>query len=167
MKFLHYREVLLRLRSENAELRGLLKEQKSTECKEKESTDASGNSSDGQAELRKSVETLQVESKAHSQVSNLSEEVLDGETHVSAEGTESPDSQSNSAMQHVSRHGVSFALWEKCRETLLSASHPVFSISVPFVLIVGGCQISPPGPCEAQSGVQQRQALSFGCCLWF
>lgn len=133
MKFLHYREVLLRLRSENAELRGLLKEQKSTECKEKESTDASGNSSDGQAELRKSVETLQVESKAHSQVSNLSEEVLDGETHVSAEGTESPDSQSKSAMQHVSRHGVSFALWEKCRETLLSASHPAFSISVPFV----------------------------------
>uniref|UniRef100_H3DN36 CDK5 regulatory subunit-associated protein 2/Myomegalin coiled coil domain-containing protein n=1 Tax=Tetraodon nigroviridis TaxID=99883 RepID=H3DN36_TETNG len=44
------KETLLRLRRENAKLRGLLKEQKSTECKEKESADASGDSSDGQAE---------------------------------------------------------------------------------------------------------------------
>ncbi|XP_073333749.1 CDK5 regulatory subunit-associated protein 2 isoform X4 [Pagrus major] len=100
------REVLFRLRSENAELRGLLKEQKSTECKEKESTDASGNTSDGQAELRKSVETLQVESKGHSKVSNLSKEVSDGETPVTAEGMESPQSQNKSAVQHVSRHGA-------------------------------------------------------------
>ncbi|KAM8742927.1 CDK5 regulatory subunit-associated protein 2 isoform 3-T3 [Acanthopagrus schlegelii] len=100
------REVLLRLRSENAELRGLLKEQKSTECKEKESTDASGNSSDGQAELRKSVETLPVESKAHSQVSSLSKDMSDGQTPVTTEGMESPQSQNKSAMQHVSRHGA-------------------------------------------------------------
>lgn len=49
--------MLLRLRRENAKLCGLLKEQKSTECKEKESADASGDSSDGQAELRRSLKT--------------------------------------------------------------------------------------------------------------
>ncbi|XP_056288034.1 CDK5 regulatory subunit-associated protein 2 isoform X2 [Pseudoliparis swirei] len=68
---LHLREELLRLRSENVELRGLLKEQTSTECKEKESTDASGNSSDGQAELKRSVETLQAELRGQSKVINL------------------------------------------------------------------------------------------------
>nr|XP_019937557.1 PREDICTED: CDK5 regulatory subunit-associated protein 2 isoform X6 [Paralichthys olivaceus] len=56
----HLREKLHRLASENVEMRGLLKEQKSAECKEKESTDASGNSSDGQAELRQSMETLPI-----------------------------------------------------------------------------------------------------------
>ncbi|XP_061703679.1 CDK5 regulatory subunit-associated protein 2 isoform X1 [Syngnathoides biaculeatus] len=55
---LQLREEVLRLTAENVQLRGLLKEQKSNECKEKESTDASGNSSDGQAELRRSRETL-------------------------------------------------------------------------------------------------------------
>lgn len=64
------RETLLRLRRENAELRGLLKEQKSTECKEKESADASGDSSDGQAELRRSLETLQSDSQSGSSVSD-------------------------------------------------------------------------------------------------
>ncbi|XP_077353236.1 CDK5 regulatory subunit-associated protein 2 isoform X3 [Festucalex cinctus] len=56
---LHLREEVLRLTAENAQLHGLLKEQKSSECKEKESTDSSGNSSDGQADLRRSRETLQ------------------------------------------------------------------------------------------------------------
>lgn len=111
------------------ELRGLLKEQKSTECKEKESTDGSGNSSDGQAELRKSLETLQVESKGHSKVINpskergekKSEEASDGETPVTTEliasTTEEMDSsqtkgqsRSKGAMQHVARHGVSLVL---------------------------------------------------------
>ncbi|XP_029300550.1 LOW QUALITY PROTEIN: CDK5 regulatory subunit-associated protein 2 [Cottoperca gobio] len=120
----HLREELLRLRSENMELRGLLKEQTSTECKEKESTDASGNSSDGQAELRKSVETLQAESKGHCKVINLSKDkgernsndVWDGVTPVTTElsvsgteGTESSQtkgqSHSKSAKQHVARHG--------------------------------------------------------------
>ncbi|XP_024155482.1 CDK5 regulatory subunit-associated protein 2 isoform X3 [Oryzias melastigma] len=55
----HLREELLHLRSDNAKLRGLLKEHKSTESKEKESRDASGNSSDGPADLRKSLETLE------------------------------------------------------------------------------------------------------------
>ncbi|XP_058473906.1 CDK5 regulatory subunit-associated protein 2 isoform X2 [Solea solea] len=54
------REMLLRLKSENVELQGLLKEQKSTECKEKESTDTSRHSSDGLADLRQNAETLQV-----------------------------------------------------------------------------------------------------------
>ncbi|XP_070780479.1 CDK5 regulatory subunit-associated protein 2 [Enoplosus armatus] len=113
----HLREELLRLRSENVELRGLLKEQKSTECKEKESTDASGNSSDGQAELRRSVETLQAESKGHSKVINLSKEVSDGETLVTTElivsttewmeGPQTEDqSHSKSAKQHAARHGA-------------------------------------------------------------
>lgn len=65
-----FRETLLRLRRENAELRGLLKEQKSTECKEKESADASGESSDGQAELRRSLETLQSDSQSGSSVTD-------------------------------------------------------------------------------------------------
>ncbi|XP_051268953.1 CDK5 regulatory subunit-associated protein 2 isoform X4 [Dicentrarchus labrax] len=113
----HLREELLRLRSENAELRGLLKEQKSTECKEKESTDASGNSSDGQAELRKSVETLQAESNHPSKVISLSKEVLDEETPVTTElivsttgDIGSPQtkgqSHSKSTVQHVARHGA-------------------------------------------------------------
>lgn len=108
------------------ELRGLLKEQKSTECKEKESTDTSGSSSDGQAELRKSAETLQADSKGHSKVINLSQEkgeknsheLSDGESPVTTElivstteGKESPktkdQSHSKSAKQHVARHGVS------------------------------------------------------------
>ncbi|XP_041815479.1 CDK5 regulatory subunit-associated protein 2 isoform X3 [Chelmon rostratus] len=108
----HLREALLRLRSENAELRGLLKEQKSAECKEKESTDASGNSSDGQAELRKSVETLQAES-GHAKGINPSKELSDEETPVTTElivsitgEMESPQSQSKSTKHHVSRHGA-------------------------------------------------------------
>ncbi|XP_047425112.1 CDK5 regulatory subunit-associated protein 2 isoform X3 [Mugil cephalus] len=71
---LHLREELLRLRSENAALRGLLKEQKSTECKEKESADASGNSSEGQSELRRSVETLHADANSDSKVLKLSKE---------------------------------------------------------------------------------------------
>ncbi|KAM7368804.1 hypothetical protein PAMP_013111 [Pampus punctatissimus] len=89
----HLREELLRLKSENMELQGLLKEQKSTECKEKESTDASGNSSDGQAELRQCVETLQAVAKGHSKVTRLSKhkgekssnEVSGGEIPVTTE----------------------------------------------------------------------------------
>ncbi|KAM9794759.1 CDK5 regulatory subunit-associated protein 2 isoform 3-T3 [Syngnathus typhle] len=56
---LHIREEVGRLTAENVHLRGLLKEQKSSEHKEKESTDASGDSSDGQADLRRARETLQ------------------------------------------------------------------------------------------------------------
>ncbi|XP_042251849.1 CDK5 regulatory subunit-associated protein 2-like isoform X3 [Thunnus maccoyii] len=122
----HLREELLRLKSENVELRGLLKEQKSTECKEKESTDASGNSSDGQAELRQSVETLQAGAKGHSKVTRLSKdkgdkisnEVPDGEIPVAMELIVSTaeeemerletegQSHSKSAKQHVAKHGA-------------------------------------------------------------
>ncbi|XP_075944652.1 CDK5 regulatory subunit-associated protein 2 isoform X4 [Anarhichas minor] len=119
---LHLRDELLRLRSENVELRGLLKEQKSTECKEKESTDASGNNSDGQAELKRSLETLQAESHGQPMAINLSKEngektsveVTDGETPgtfemIDTEGMESPQtkgqSHSKSTKQHVTRHG--------------------------------------------------------------
>ncbi|XP_071322292.1 CDK5 regulatory subunit-associated protein 2 isoform X2 [Trachinotus anak] len=98
----HLRETLLRLNAENVELRGLLKEQKSTECKEKESTDASGNSSDGQAELRQSMETLQVK-KSKEKGEKSSNEVSDGETPVTtdvivstAEEMESPQTTSQS-----------------------------------------------------------------------
>ncbi|XP_060937138.1 CDK5 regulatory subunit-associated protein 2 isoform X3 [Limanda limanda] len=80
----HLREKLLRLTSENVALRGLLKEQKSAECKEKESTDASGNSSDGQAELRQSMETLLVEVSNEKGEKN-SHEVPDGEAPVTTE----------------------------------------------------------------------------------
>ncbi|XP_032395606.1 CDK5 regulatory subunit-associated protein 2 isoform X2 [Etheostoma spectabile] len=120
----HLREELLRLRSENVKLRGLLKEQKSTEFKEKESTDTSGNSSDGQAELRRSVDT-EAESKGHSKVLNPSKEqgeknsneVSDVDTPVTTElivntteGMESPHTKgqlhSKSVKQHVTRHGA-------------------------------------------------------------
>ncbi|XP_055369474.1 CDK5 regulatory subunit-associated protein 2 isoform X3 [Betta splendens] len=65
---LHLRERLLRLRSDNVELQGFLKEQQSMEPKEKASTDASGNSSDEQAERKQSVEKLQADSKGHSKL---------------------------------------------------------------------------------------------------
>uniref|UniRef100_A0A1A7YZQ5 CDK5 regulatory subunit associated protein 2 n=1 Tax=Iconisemion striatum TaxID=60296 RepID=A0A1A7YZQ5_9TELE len=115
------REELLQLRSENAALRGLLKEQKSTEFKEKESKDASGNSSDGQAELRKSLEMLHAKSKDGSKVfeesrEKKSGEVSERETPVTTDGTadetesSKPQSQSPSrrAKQHVSRHRPGF-----------------------------------------------------------
>ncbi|XP_078143085.1 CDK5 regulatory subunit-associated protein 2 isoform X1 [Centroberyx gerrardi] len=119
----HLREELLRLRSENGELRGLLKEEKSTESKEKESTDTSGDSSDGQAELRKTVERLRAEAKGHYKVIRLLKEQLgrtsgdvsDGETHVTtelivnmAQEMESQQtkgqSHSKSTKQHITRH---------------------------------------------------------------
>ncbi|XP_023258445.1 myomegalin-like isoform X5 [Seriola lalandi dorsalis] len=112
----HLREKLLRLNAENVELRGLLKEQKSTECKEKESTDASGNSSDGQAELRQSMETLQVKMSKEKREKN-SNEVSDEETPVTtdvivstAEGMESPQtkgqSHRKSGREDVAKHGA-------------------------------------------------------------
>ncbi|XP_026152764.1 CDK5 regulatory subunit-associated protein 2 isoform X2 [Mastacembelus armatus] len=120
---LHFREQLLRLKSENVELRGLLKEQKSTECKEKESTDASGNSSDGQADLKQCMETLKPETKDNSKAIKLLKEkrekkcneVLEGETPVTTElivteGMESPQPQGHSQIKstklHVARHGA-------------------------------------------------------------
>ena len=100
------------------ELRGLLKEQKSTECKERESTDASGNSSDGHAEFRKSMETLQVKVSKEKREKN-SNEASDGETSVTSEvvvstseGRESSQtkglSHSKSGKQDVAKQGVSF-----------------------------------------------------------
>ncbi|CAG5867677.1 unnamed protein product [Menidia menidia] len=112
----HLRDELLRLRSENMELRGLLKEQKSAECKEKESTDASGNSSDGQAELRKSVEPPPAATKEDSKVIKLQKErgkqnflLSEGETLVTTESTaeemESSEMKphSKNSRQHAAR----------------------------------------------------------------
>lgn len=98
------------------ELRGLLKEQKSTECKEKESTDASGNSSDGQAEMRQSTETLQVKmsrekgDKNSNEVSDVENSVTTDTTVSAAEGMESLQAkgQSHRKREHVTKHGVSF-----------------------------------------------------------
>ncbi|KAM6902078.1 CDK5 regulatory subunit-associated protein 2 [Xenentodon cancila] len=120
---LQLREELLQLISENAELRGLLKEQISAECKEKESTDVSGNSSDGQAELRRSFETLHTEAKDYSEVVRLLKkrrekklsEVSDGETPVTtvvaADEMKSPQlhsqSQTKSPKQHFARQRAS------------------------------------------------------------
>ncbi|XP_074545949.1 CDK5 regulatory subunit-associated protein 2 isoform X2 [Halichoeres trimaculatus] len=94
----HLREELLRLRAETSELRGLLKEQKSTESKERASTDASGNSSDGQAELRRSLETLQAATGAPSKITALPTEekgrsclmVPDGESPGSSKSWRTP-----------------------------------------------------------------------------
>ncbi|KAK2819336.1 hypothetical protein Q5P01_024897 [Channa striata] len=115
----HLREQLIRLKSENAELRGLLKEQKSTESKERASTDASGNSSDGQAELQQNVENVQSNDN-----SKLLKEKLDKtltlnlreETPVptdlavsTTDRVESPQSKGQShskSLKHVVRYGA-------------------------------------------------------------
>ncbi|XP_047228374.1 CDK5 regulatory subunit-associated protein 2 isoform X4 [Girardinichthys multiradiatus] len=116
---LQLREELLRLRSENLKLWGLLKEQKSAESKEKESTNVSGNSSDGQAELRRSLETLQSEAEDRSMIVKLSKgntekssNASHGETAVTkistADGKRSPKPQSQphhkTPKQQVTRH---------------------------------------------------------------
>ncbi|KAM9820920.1 LOW QUALITY PROTEIN: CDK5 regulatory subunit-associated protein 2 [Neosynchiropus ocellatus] len=56
-----FRAELLKLRSQNTALQGLLKEQNSSERKEKESADVSANSSDGRPEWRQSTEMMQEE----------------------------------------------------------------------------------------------------------
>lgn len=105
-------------------MRGLLKEQKSTECKERESTDASGSSSDIQAELRESVETLPCDTQAesHGQSEVIKQPgVSDGKTAVTSEpivsttdGMACPQTKGQphrkSAKQYNARHGVSFVL---------------------------------------------------------
>ncbi|KAJ7988233.1 hypothetical protein DPEC_G00321470 [Dallia pectoralis] len=62
----HLREELERLRSENANLRGQLKEEKSSEPKE--SADTSGDSGDAHADLHKTTERLKSETKGHRKV---------------------------------------------------------------------------------------------------
>lgn len=124
--FFYHRDELLRLRSENAELRGLLKEQKSTECKEKESTDASGNSSEGLAESRRSDKALHArvkgDSKSYSKLlkergEKKSDEVSEDENSVTT--VSAADKKENlptkgqahnrSAKQHFTRQRVNFA----------------------------------------------------------
>ncbi|XP_027882324.1 CDK5 regulatory subunit-associated protein 2 isoform X1 [Xiphophorus couchianus] len=110
----HQRE---ELRSENLKLWGLLKELKSTECKEKESADVSGSSSDMQAELRRTLETLQSNPKLVSmvfkspkQTTKKSSKASAGETAVtnvsSADENPKPQSKTHhkSPKQHVTRH---------------------------------------------------------------
>ncbi|TWW66400.1 CDK5 regulatory subunit-associated protein 2 [Takifugu flavidus] len=105
----HLRETLLRLRRENAELRGLLKEQKSAECKEKESADASGDSSDGQAELRRSLETLQSDSQSGSSVSD---------------GSSAPVVSSSDGMQlHTDADGAMSSQYSTSPSSTLRYSH--------------------------------------------
>lgn len=125
--FPYGREELLRLRSEIVELQGLLKEEKSAEAKEKESTDASGESSDGH-ELRKTVEAQRAEVKGHHMFIRLWNErgdrnfhqEPDAETPVttcqpSVSTTKERESQqskghshSRKAKQHLTRHEVRF-----------------------------------------------------------
>lgn len=97
---------------------GLLKEQKSTECKEKESVDASGNSSDGQTELRKSIESLPKVSQGQSKDISLSKasdykppvtsERMVSKTEEMENSPTTGTSHRESEKQHVARHGVSF-----------------------------------------------------------
>ncbi|XP_054908682.1 CDK5 regulatory subunit-associated protein 2 isoform X3 [Poeciliopsis prolifica] len=113
----HQREELHRLRSENLRLWGLLKELKSTECKEKESTEVSGSSSDGQAKVRRTLETFQPKPKRGSlvfkspkQTTKKSSKTSAGETAVtnvsSADENSRPQSETHhkSPKQHVTRH---------------------------------------------------------------
>lgn len=110
LPFFFCRETLLRLRRENAQLRGLLKEQKSAECKEKESADASGESSDGQAELRRSLETLHAESQGPFSVPDGKNTVTSALTVGGTDGMvnlqiKNP-SYRRSPKQHVAKHRV-------------------------------------------------------------
>ncbi|XP_034047375.1 CDK5 regulatory subunit-associated protein 2 isoform X2 [Thalassophryne amazonica] len=70
----HLIEEVLRLRSENVELRGFLKEHRSTEPKEKESADTSGDSSDGQT-------ARCAEAKGYSEVIMLLKEKREKNSH--------------------------------------------------------------------------------------
>ncbi|XP_029371082.1 CDK5 regulatory subunit-associated protein 2 isoform X2 [Echeneis naucrates] len=107
------RDKLLRLNAENMQLRGLLKEQKSTECKEKESTDASSNSSDGQAEFWQSTKTQDVKMLKEEGHSEMSDRVTHGTKEVivsTSEEKEDPQtkgqSQRKTGMQDVAKNGV-------------------------------------------------------------
>eukprot|EP00063_Salmo_salar_P022730 XP_013997565.1 PREDICTED: myomegalin-like isoform X5 [Salmo salar] len=71
----HLREELQRLRSENVDLRGQLKEEKSTESKE--SADTSGDIDDAQGDLRKTLERLRSEAKGHRKIIQLLKEQLE------------------------------------------------------------------------------------------
>ncbi|XP_041753568.2 CDK5 regulatory subunit-associated protein 2 isoform X3 [Coregonus clupeaformis] len=88
----HLREELQRLRSENVDLRGQLKEEKSTESKE--SADTSGDSGDGQGDLRKTVERLRSEAKGHREIIQLLKEQLE-RTEVVVDVETRSDSQSD------------------------------------------------------------------------
>lgn len=109
-----FRESLLRLRAENAQLHGLLKEQTSTEWKEKESADASGNSSDVQADSRKAVDRSQSKVVDPSKVSDMktpvTTELTASSTVSSTEWEESLEMKGQShrkrPKQHALRHGV-------------------------------------------------------------
>lgn len=101
----HCRETLLRLRRENAKLRGLLKEQKSTECKEKESADASGDSSDGQAELRRSLETIPTEPQSWFSVSDGHDAVTSTPVVNNTDGTVNPQIK-NPSHRRSTKHRV-------------------------------------------------------------
>ncbi|CAJ1070285.1 CDK5 regulatory subunit-associated protein 2 isoform X6 [Xyrichtys novacula] len=102
------REELLRLRSEITELRGLLKEQTSTESKERSSTDASENSSDGQAELRKTEGHFKFTTLEKQRNSYKTSE--GGSPVSSSEGSQSPQTKTQkhnkSPKQHVAKHGA-------------------------------------------------------------
>lgn len=100
-----------------------MKEQKSTESKERASTNVSGNSSDGQTELSQGIEKSQAESKGHSKLlrGKNTKEVSDAEIPVTtqlivsaAEGTEGllteGQTHNTSVKQHVATHGVRFVL---------------------------------------------------------
>lgn len=104
------REALLRLRAENAELRGLLKEQTSTEWKEKESADVSGNSSDVQADSKRAAGRGQPKVVDASKVPDEKAAVATALTASSTEWEESPETKGQShrkrQKQHTVRHGV-------------------------------------------------------------
>lgn len=133
------REALLRLRSENAQLRGLLKEQTSTEWKEKESADASGNSSDVQAESKKAAERSRSKVADPSTVSDgkapVTTELTASSTVSSTEWEESPETKGQShrkrPKQHTVRHGVGSI--HECSTLHMQVSQEPFVTSVLFV----------------------------------
>lgn len=92
------------------QLRGLLKEQTSTEWKEKESADASGNSSDVQAESKRAAGRSQSKVVDPSKVPDGKGPVATELTASSTEWEESPETKGQShrkrQKQHTVRHGV-------------------------------------------------------------
>nr|XP_029499874.1 myomegalin-like isoform X3 [Oncorhynchus nerka] len=71
----HLREELQSLRSDNVDLRGQLKEEKSKESKE--SADTLGDIGDAQGDLRKTLERLRSEAKGHRKIIQLLKEQLE------------------------------------------------------------------------------------------
>lgn len=104
-----HREELGRLKLENVKLQSLLKEQTSSQLKEKESIDASEEGSDVPSESPTSVETPQTKDKVFSNNTMMSKE-KNSNIALDCEISEGTHSHRYITKPHALRRGVSSAL---------------------------------------------------------